>query len=427
MRLPPSSLRSHSVSDSPHFHIFGLMLLLFALIPVSAIASVPQLACSPAALGFGNVEVGQTETLTFTVTNGGPTSVTVTEITVSDSAFATSNLSLPQVLSAGQSVALRVSFSPKATGWTSGTVKFSSNASNATLVLQAGGTGVSSESLAASPSHLSFGQVGVGGSASRTLILTNAQSSDLKISSVQTSVDSFSIQGPTFPLTLGARQSVTLTINFSPQSAGTVGGSVFVFGAGLSVPLTGTGTTGAAVLSVAPSPLNYGNVTVGTTDSLPITISASGGSVTITSATSSSSQFVLDGASFPLTIPSGQSVSFNVAFTPKSSGTVSGSLSLASNASDPLAKASLTGVGTLTPYSISLYWDAGADAVGYNVYRSASSSGSYSRINAALDANTAYTDSTVVGGNTYYYAATSVSSSGLESARSTPPVEAVVP
>jgi len=293
--------------------------------------------------------------------------------------------------------------------------------------LQAGGTGVSSESLAASPSHLSFGQVGVGGSASRTLILTNAQSSDLKISSVQTSVDSFSIQGPTFPLTLGARQSVTLTINFSPQSAGTVGGSVFVFGAGLSVPLTGTGTTGAAVLSVAPSPLNYGNVTVGTTDSLPITISASGGSVTITSATSSSSQFVLDGASFPLTIPSGQSVSFNVAFTPKSSGTVSGSLSLASNASDPLANASLTGVGTLTPYSISLYWDAGADAVGYNVYRSTTSSGSYSRINAALDANTAYTDSTVVGGNTYYYAATSVSSSGLESARSTPPVEAVVP
>jgi hypothetical protein len=403
------------------------MLLLFGLIQVSAAASVPQLVCSPASLGFGNVEVGQTETLTFTVTNGGATSVTVTEVTVSDSAFATSKLSLPQVLSAGQSVALSVSFSPQTTGWTSGTVKFSSNASNTTLVLGTGGTGVTSEPLAASPSHLSFGQVGVGSSASRTIVLTNAQSTDLKIASVQTSVDSFSIQGPTFPLTLGAGQSVTLTINFSPQSAGTAGGSVFVFGAGLSIPLTGTGTEGVAVLSVAPSPLSYGNVTVGTTDTLPITISAADGSVTISSATSSSSQFVLDGASFPLTIPSGQSVSFNVAFTPKSSGTVSGSLSLASNASDSLANEPLTGVGVLTPYSISLYWDAGAEAVGYNVYRSTGSTGSYSKINAAVDANTAYTDQTVVGGNTYYYAATSVSSTGQESARSTPPVEAVVP
>ena len=403
------------------------MLLLFTLIPVSAAASVPQLACAPGILGFGNVEVGQTETLTFTVTNGGPTSVTVTKITVSDSAFATSSLTLPRVLSAGQSVALSVSFAPKTTGWTSGTVKFFSNASNATLALQAGGTGVTSESLAASPSHLSFGQVVVGDSAGRPIVLTNAQSSDLKISSVQTSDDLFSIQGPSFPVTLGAGQSVTLTVNFSPQSAGTAGGSVFVFGPGLSIPLTGTGTKGAAVLSVTPSPLNYGSVTVGTTYTLPITISASGGSVTISSATSSSSQFVLDGASFPLTIPSGQSVSFGVAFTPKSSGTVSGSLSFASNASNPLATESLSGVGTLTPYSISLYWNAGADAVGYNVYRSATSSGSYSRINAALDANTAYTDSTVVGGNNYYYAATSVNSSGQESARSTPPVEAVVP
>ena len=45
---------------------------------------------------------------------------------------------------------------------------------------------------------------------------------------------------------------------------------------------------------------------------------------------------------------------------------------------------------------------------------------------AALDANTAYQDNTVVSGNTYYYAATAVDSSGKESALSTP-VEAVVP
>ena len=72
-------------------------------------------------------------------------------------------------------------------------------------------------------------------------------------------------------------------------------------------------------------------------------------------------------------------------------------------------------------------WNASSDVDGYNVYRSSTSNGSYSKINSTLDANTAYTDTSVVSGNTYFYAATSVNSSGEESSLSTPPVEAVVP
>jgi fibronectin type 3 domain-containing protein len=44
-----------------------------------------------------------------------------------------------------------------------------------------------------------------------------------------------------------------------------------------------------------------------------------------------------------------------------------------------------------------------------------------------VNPSTAYTDSTVISGQTYYYAATSVNSSGQESALSTPPVAAPVP
>lgn len=427
MRLPPSSLRSHSVYFPLNIPIFGVMLLLFGLMPVNAAASA-QLTCSPPNLGFGSVVVGQTETLTLTVTNGGSTSVTVSSITVSDSAFVTSKLNLPQVIAAGQSVALNVSFTPTATGWTGGKIEFSSDAPDTSVALETGGAGVTSEAATASPSRLSFGPVAVGGSTSLPVILTNTAASDLKISAAKVSVSAFSIDGPSFPLTLGAGQSISLTVNFTPQSTGLTGGSVFLFGPGLSIPLTGTGS-GKAVgeLTIGPSPLNYGNVTLGTTDTLPINVSATGGSVTITSATSSSSQFVLDGASFPLTIASGKSVVWNVAFTPKSSGTVTGSLTFISNASNSPATESLTGVGTQTPYSIALYWNASAEAVGYNIYRKLGTSGSFSKINSTLDASTAYTDSTVVGGNTYYYAATTVDSAGLESPRSTPAVEAVVP
>jgi fibronectin type 3 domain-containing protein len=65
--------------------------------------------------------------------------------------------------------------------------------------------------------------------------------------------------------------------------------------------------------------------------------------------------------------------------------------------------------------------------VGYNLYRSTTSNGAYTKINSTVDANTAYTDSTVAAGKVYYYEATSVSSAGQESARSSPPLEVSIP
>jgi hypothetical protein len=221
-----------------------------------------------------------------------------------------------------------------------------------------------------------------------------------------------------------------LNVSFAPRSAGTVGGSLFVSGVGLTVPLTGTGggtpTAGVGYLTLAPTLVNFGSVPKGTTQTLPMTISASGASVIVSSASSSSSQFVLQGASFPMTIASGQSLSFNVAFTPQSSGSVTGSLTFDSNASDSQALASLAGSGTVTPFSVNLFWNQSSGAAGYNVYRSVAANGTYAKINSPMDTATTYTDGTVVSGQTYYYAATSVSSSGQESPRSTP-LEVVVP
>jgi hypothetical protein len=149
--------------------------------------------------------------------------------------------------------------------------------------------------------------------------------------------------------------------------------------------------------------------------------------VTVSSDSSSSSQFVLNGASLPFTIPAGQSVAFNVAFKPTGSGTVSGSLSFASNAASSQTLESLTGIGATAQYSVNLSWNASSGVVGYNLYRSTTSNGAYTKINSTVDANTAYTDSAVAAGRVYYYEATSVSSAGQESARSTPPLEVSIP
>jgi hypothetical protein len=433
MRLPQSIIRPISVFSVHLPNILAFVLpvivaiLLFGAGSPNAFASA-QLTRSPSILRFGNVDVGQTETLMVTVTNTGLTSVTLSGVSVSEPEFGTPNLSLPLILAAAQSVDVSISFTPSTTGWIPATVKFTSNASNPTLTVQTGGTGVHSETVTASPSNLSFGEVMVGGNASLPLVLTNARSSSVTITAAQMTGSSFSVSGTSFPLTLSGGQSVALTATYTPQSAGLTGGSVLLIGPGLCVPLTGTGTTsGIGQLSLAPGSLNYGDVAVGTTDTLPITMTATGGNITVSSATSSSSQFALTGTELPVTIESGKSLSVNVAFTPKSSGSESGSLSFSSTASNSQAIASLSGVGTVASYSVSLMWNSTPDVSGYNVYRSTSASGSYSKISSSLDANTAYTDSSVAAGKTYYYAATSVNAAGLESALSTPPVEVAIP
>jgi uncharacterized repeat protein (TIGR03803 family) len=79
-------------------------------------------------------------------------------------------------------------------------------------------------------------------------------------------------------------------------------------------------------------------------------------------------------------------------------------------------------------HAVNLSWDASTsqNIVGYNVYRGPNLTGPYTKINSTLDPNTSYTDSTVQGGQTYYYVTTAVDSQGMESAYSNQS-EAVIP
>lgn len=72
-------------------------------------------------------------------------------------------------------------------------------------------------------------------------------------------------------------------------------------------------------------------------------------------------------------------------------------------------------------YTVSLTWVASTspNVVGYNVYRRTGTTGSFTQINTVRDGTTAYTDSSVTDGQTYYYETTAVNSSNEESAPST--------
>jgi len=392
-----------------------------------------KLSANPSPVAFGNTQTGTTVSVTVALSNYGGTDVTITRATTSGAGFLMDNLVLPLTLPAGTATSATITFAPSGAGAFSGSVSFNTIAEdgvNNRIVLSLSGNGVNSALLTSNPSSLAFGSIQVGGSANLSETLSNTGGSTITISQANVTGAEFSISGLTLPLTLTANQSVTFTATFAPTSAGPASGNLSVVSnapnSPLNIAFSGTGTA-SGQLAVTPASLGFGNVAVGSSSSLNGSLNASGASVTITSASLNSSEFVLSGISLPVTLAAGKSTAFTVTFTPQASGASSATLSFSSNAANSPAVQSITGTGTAqTQQSVNLTWDASADAVGYNVYRGTVSGGPYTMINASLDSTTTYTDNTVVSGQTYYYVTTAVNSQSQQSGYSNQ-TTAVVP
>jgi fibronectin type 3 domain-containing protein len=91
-----------------------------------------------------------------------------------------------------------------------------------------------------------------------------------------------------------------------------------------------------------------------------------------------------------------------------------------------VVQAALPG-GTCHPTILTWVASTSSNLAGYNVYRSTSSTGTYAKLNSTLIMGTTFTDGTSQPGATYYYTATSVDTSGNESAPSSPAVQATIP
>jgi hypothetical protein len=406
---------------SANLHLATFMLA--ALLPVAAGATV-HVACTPGHLSFGKVEVGEKKTLSATLSNTGSSAIKLLSLQLENSKFAVSGLSFPLVLGAGKTTKFSVVFAPKSADPENGQLLIK-GLSGISLTIPAYGSGVKKWSLAASPSSLDFGNVAVGSHSELAVTLTNKGSSTITISQETHPSREFTLSGPALPFSLEAGRAATFHVTFKPQWRGEQASRFSVSNADdpvLTVPLSGIGDgTSAAQLTVSPATLSFGSVTVGNTDTKAGTITATGGSVTVSSASLGSSQFSISGISLPVTLSAGQSASFDVLFTPQSGGTVSSTLKFGSNATNSPTAEALGGSGVEPTYSVNLSWNAStSDVAGYNVYRSSSLTGAYSKLNPTVDAATDFTDNTVASGTTYYYDVTSVSSSGVESSPCTP-------
>src|SRR5262249_39504918 len=155
---------------------------------------------------------------------------------------------------------------------------FTSNASNSSLTVPLSGSATAPGVLSANPTALSFGSVQVGGSKNLSETVTNSGGTAVNINQV-TASSGFTISGLTAPLKLSAGQSVTFTLSFHPTTAGAASGSLSLTSdasnPNLSIALSGAGSS-PGQLSVNPTSLAFGTVTVGSNKTLTASLSASG-------------------------------------------------------------------------------------------------------------------------------------------------------
>jgi len=318
------------------------------------------LSATPGSISFGTVVIGNAASQTVTLANTGSDSVTVTAATVTGTGFTDSGLTLPLTLGANQTTTFSVSFAPTVTGSATGNVALTVTGAPE-LDIPLSGTGEAAGDLTASPTNVNFGTVIVGNTASQTETLQNVGGSNVTVTAASISGTEFSYTGLSVPLTLGPNQSATFTLKFTPASAGAASGTMSLTVNGspnISIPLSGTGET-SATLTANPTSITFTNVQVGTNSTQTETIKNTGGaSATITAVTATGTGFTVSGITLPVTLGSGQTVTFNVTFAPQSAGTFSGNVAVSSNAQNPTLNIPLSGTAvtagdlTASPTSI---------------------------------------------------------------------------
>ena len=385
------------------------------------------LTVTPTTIAFGSVAVGSEQTQTVHVENTGNETATISKLTISGTGVSLSGMTAPTTLAAGQTVNLTVAYKPVAAGTLTASLAIASNATNPNVVVGINATATSS-TLAATPSSVSFGNVVVGSNTTQTVRLQNIGTSEVKISAITPSVSSIAISGVTTPINLAPGTSATLTAAYKPTAAGSVTGKITVtsnaVGSPTIVDLSATAAAAAVQLTPSASSLSFGSVTVGSSGTSQLTVKSTGNTnATISKVTVSGTGFVLGSSAASVILDPSQTESYTVNFDPKAAGSLTGTLTITSNAASSPLNIALSGTGVATSasnHTVALTWERSSTSsvTGYFVYRGTKPSGPFAQLNSSPESSPSYSDSTVSGGQVYYYYVTAVDSSNIQSADS---------
>jgi two-component sensor histidine kinase len=408
-------------------------------VSLSGTGTAALVSLSPTSLAFGNQPVGTTsaaQSLTLSNTGNAALSITSLALTGSNASdFAQTNTCGSSV-AGGANCTISVTFTPSGSGSRTASVSITDNASGSPQTVSLSGTGTAAL-VSLSPTSLAFGNQSVGAtSAAQSLTLSNAGNAALSITSLAltgTNASDFA-QTNTCGSSVAASANCTISVTFTPAASGSRTASVSITdnasGSPQTVSLSGTGTGTAALVSLSPTSLAFGNQAVDMTSTAQtVTLSNTGNaalSITSLALTGTNASDFDESDTCGSSLAAGANCTIAVMFTPSVTGTEAASVSISDNASGSPQTVSLSGAGT---HDVILSWTASTTpgVVGYNVYRGTTSGGPYpTELNSSPINGTTYTDATAQAGQTYYYVVTAVASDDVTQSADSNQVSATV-
>lgn len=222
-------------------------------------------------------------------------------------------------------------------------------------------TASSGPAVSLSPSNLTFNNQVLGTtSTAQTIALTNTGNSALSVSSITPAGNYAETDNCITSSPLAPTASCMISVTFTPLGLGTLSGTLTIIDNGSGnqqvVNLLGMGVSvPAPVASLSPSSLNFGNQVVGTSSSsMTVTLGNTGTAPLTISGITASGDFS-QGNNCGTGLVAGAQCSISATFTPSTSGTRTGTLTIQDNAGSDTQTVGLSGVGvapTLTSISI---------------------------------------------------------------------------
>ncbi|HXJ94422.1 MAG TPA: choice-of-anchor D domain-containing protein [Terriglobia bacterium] len=314
---------------------------------INLTGSTSTVTLSSSSLAFGSQPVGVTSSpQTVTVTNTGTSSLTISSITASGDFAETNDCSVP--LQPSTNCVISVTYTPSVAISSIGALTLTDNATGSPQVVLLTGTGVPAATAALSATAITFANQPVGASsAAQNVTLTNTGGATLLISNIAVAGDF--TESTTCGAFLNAGGGCTISVTFKPTAVGSRYGTVTVTDSAANSPqtitLAGTGLA-APALTVSPTSLSFSSQEVGTASAAQsVTLTNSGtAALNITSITTSPN-FTQSG-SCGQTVAASATCTVNVAFSPATGGSLTGTLTITDNAPGSPQVVTLGGVGS---------------------------------------------------------------------------------
>jgi len=346
--------------------------------------AAPTDILNPTTLAFSPTPIGQSSSLTFTITNLGDLPLTGLSLSISSAPSGQFQLSNPcgtQVAAQHPGICtIAVQFVPTQTGAISETLTVTDYTTKIdTQTISLSGTGLAAPAFSVNPPSLTFTdqQPGVA-SAPQQLTITNsggAPMANVGVAITGAAAASYSIASNSCGAQLANGSNCIVQIVFTPNATGVIAAALGIASstpgvAPVSVSLNGSGQL-AAGLAANPSQINFPVLGAGQSSpaqAVTVTNSSSYAIGSVVLATSAPFNITQNGCSGSLA--AGANCSASVAFQPTAAGSSTGALTVTSAAVAAPATVALTGIGfdfALAPSGPSSQTVAGGQQANYTL------------------------------------------------------------